>query len=153
MRRPIRCPRALRPGWILPFSGGRVTSHGRCRPPVLCRLVPSVRLLPLEHQLHLARGRAIAGLFKSLQSALERKAVADDWTDVDLPAGDQCHRILEFAVKARSEEQTSELQSPCNLECRLLLEKKKSPRRARRPAECSHSSSEAKGGEKRTLPR
>src|SRR2546426_8229710 len=29
--------------------------------------------------------------------------------------------------KARSEEHTSELQSPCNLVCRLLLEKKKVP--------------------------
>src|SRR5215467_2922956 len=29
------------------------------------------------------------------------------------------------ACKARSEEHTSELQSPCNLVCRLLLEKKK----------------------------
>src|SRR5256885_5506449 len=29
------------------------------------------------------------------------------------------------AVQARSEEHTSELQSPCNLVCRLLLEKKK----------------------------
>src|SRR5256885_13223709 len=29
--------------------------------------------------------------------------------------------------KARSEEHTSELQSPCNLVCRLLLEKKKPP--------------------------
>src|SRR5256885_2579327 len=28
---------------------------------------------------------------------------------------------------ARSEEHTSELQSPCNLVCRLLLEKKKAP--------------------------
>src|SRR5256885_9426262 len=30
-----------------------------------------------------------------------------------------------LAAKARSEEHTSELQSPCNLVCRLLLEKKK----------------------------
>src|SRR3989454_904461 len=30
---------------------------------------------------------------------------------------------------ARSEEHTSELQSPCNLVCRLLLEKKNTPRR------------------------
>src|SRR2546426_1453114 len=30
-----------------------------------------------------------------------------------------------FANQARSEEHTSELQSPCNLVCRLLLEKKK----------------------------
>src|SRR5256885_13144397 len=29
--------------------------------------------------------------------------------------------------EARSEEHTSELQSPCNLVCRLLLEKKKKP--------------------------
>src|SRR5256885_3585933 len=32
---------------------------------------------------------------------------------------------------ARSEEHTSELQSPCNLVCRLLLEKKKNQRRWR----------------------
>src|SRR5256885_6625277 len=30
----------------------------------------------------------------------------------------------------RSEEHTSELQSPCNLVCRLLLEKKKNPHRS-----------------------
>src|SRR5256885_6995504 len=32
---------------------------------------------------------------------------------------------LERATRIRSEEHTSELQSPCNLVCRLLLEKKK----------------------------
>src|SRR5256885_9355730 len=32
----------------------------------------------------------------------------------------------DFRYDARSEEHTSELQSPCNLVCRLLLEKKKS---------------------------
>src|SRR2546426_3233855 len=31
------------------------------------------------------------------------------------------------AAQRRSEEHTSELQSPCNLVCRLLLEKKKAP--------------------------
>src|SRR5256885_11757310 len=37
------------------------------------------------------------------------------------------HQILRerLDVEARSEEHTSELQSPCNLVCRLLLEKKK----------------------------
>src|ERR1039457_4802743 len=42
----------------------------------------------------------------------------------------------------RSEEHTSELQSPCNLVCRLLLEKKKRPRRTARhprPAGCEHT--------------
>src|SRR5256885_2634272 len=34
-------------------------------------------------------------------------------------------RASTFPLNARSEEHTSELQSPCNLVCRLLLEKKK----------------------------
>src|SRR5256885_8291702 len=33
--------------------------------------------------------------------------------------------LNEFRFHSRSEEHTSELQSPCNLVCRLLLEKKK----------------------------
>src|SRR5256885_3845948 len=35
------------------------------------------------------------------------------------------YRSFRSATFARSEEHTSELQSPCNLVCRLLLEKKK----------------------------
>src|SRR5256885_10931134 len=34
-------------------------------------------------------------------------------------------RLVHFLGRYRSEEHTSELQSPCNLVCRLLLEKKK----------------------------
>src|ERR1022692_4151927 len=37
------------------------------------------------------------------------------------------------SASIRSEEHTSELQSPCNLVCRLLLEKKKLPGRDRDP--------------------
>src|SRR3989454_4379218 len=38
----------------------------------------------------------------------------------------RCHRVGALErVLSRSEEHTSELQSPCNLVCRLLLEKKK----------------------------
>src|SRR5256885_2400998 len=39
------------------------------------------------------------------------------------------HQLMDRAIGdgARSEEHTSELQSPCNLVCRLLLEKKKKP--------------------------
>src|SRR5256885_4431244 len=36
------------------------------------------------------------------------------------------HRATDLVFLERSEEHTSELQSPCNLVCRLLLEKKKS---------------------------
>src|SRR2546426_7730069 len=46
------------------------------------------------------------------------------------PAKDGAHRrsqraLPEASLLQRSEEHTSELQSPCNLVCRLLLEKKK----------------------------
>src|SRR2546426_8805523 len=34
-------------------------------------------------------------------------------------------RVIQTFLPGRSEEHTSELQSPCNLVCRLLLEKKK----------------------------
>src|SRR5256885_8770594 len=40
-----------------------------------------------------------------------------------LSSGSQTSRLR--AIRSRSEEHTSELQSPCNLVCRLLLEKKK----------------------------
>src|SRR2546426_5557715 len=51
-----------------------------------------------------------------------------------------------LGLPPRSEEHTSELQSPCNLVCRLLLEKKKkrkkqSPERNHTPAEQTHSGS------------
>ena len=39
------------------------------------------------------------------------------------------HKIC---VRGRSEEHTSELQSPCNLVCRLLLEKKKKKKKRKK---------------------
>src|SRR2546426_6605253 len=46
-----------------------------------------------------------------------------------LPLDCETHQTVShhprIAVQGRSEEHTSELQSPCNLVCRLLLEKKK----------------------------
>src|SRR5256885_7226712 len=44
--------------------------------------------------------------------------------------GASCVRRSRMWARARSEEHTSELQSPCNLVCRLLLEKKKKQARA-----------------------
>src|SRR5256885_10033245 len=44
--------------------------------------------------------------------------------------------IIEFEKPSRSEEHTSELQSPCNLVCRLLLEKKK--KKQERRYQCKH---------------
>src|SRR5256885_5629992 len=58
-------------------------------------------------------------------------------------AGVEMRRLLELATRRprvahlpeglRSEEHTSELQSPCNLVCRLLLEKKNRKLRNREP--------------------
>src|SRR5256885_13256898 len=45
--------------------------------------------------------------------------------DMDLPDSDIARWARYPADRQRSEEHTSELQSPCNLVCRLLLEKKK----------------------------
>src|SRR5256885_12783905 len=56
-------------------------------------------------------------LFRSHEHVGQRAVGVDDH---DLLGGRR--RVLGFA---RSEEHTSELQSPCNLVCRLLLEKKK----------------------------
>src|SRR5256885_16625869 len=58
-------------------------------------------------------------LFRSLIGMLEHAA-----RQAHQQAPTLCGRKL-----ARSEEHTSELQSPCNLVCRLLLEKKKHPER------------------------
>src|SRR5205807_5639723 len=68
--------------------------------------------------------------------AVPPRLVELDHVDEDEPALAAVERLLDQAVRVpvgrrmlardpRSEEHTSELQSPCNLVCRLLLEKKK----------------------------
>src|SRR5205807_9781874 len=54
-----------------------------------------------------------------------------DW---HLPSA--AERLRRYADGGRSEEHTSELQSPCNLVCRLLLEKKKNRRHTPRLSCC-----------------
>src|SRR2546426_6104662 len=57
-------------------------------------------------------------------SHLKGDTVEDDAFTADTPEGTFPVRNI-MAKFPRSEEHTSELQSPCNLVCRLLLEKKK----------------------------
>src|SRR2546426_5522535 len=99
---------------------------------------------PLAHTLvGAALGRAVAG--RDVPAAGWIGAIAanaPDWSELVLKpdlwpprAGGEylvfhrgiTHSFVGAAVEAavRSEEHTSELQSPCNLVCRLLLEKKK----------------------------
>src|SRR5256885_10562019 len=66
--------------------------------------------LPIYRDLALARGMARLRLRRHLPRVLE--------------AHGERRALLRRSAK-RSEEHTSELQSPCNLVCRLLLEKKK----------------------------
>src|SRR2546426_8098324 len=47
-----------------------------------------------------------------------------------IPAERIASRIMLVRGSKRSEEHTSELQSPCNLVCRLLLEKKKKQKKS-----------------------
>src|SRR5256885_4740606 len=56
-------------------------------------------------------------LTRMLTAALKQKQIEVHRTEFS--------REFRQSVEARSEEHTSELQSPCNLVCRLLLEKKK----------------------------
>src|SRR5256885_5046209 len=66
-------------------------------------------------------------LFRSVVQAifdLVRRIYAQGYTV--LIVEQNIRQVLKVVGRARSEEHTSELQSPCNLVCRLLLEKKKS---------------------------
>src|SRR2546426_6798693 len=73
------------------------------------------------------------GNVRELENAVERAVVLSTQENMDadlLPENIRSKEIvrglrLQLSEFMRSEEHTSELQSPCNLVCRLLLEKKK----------------------------
>src|SRR2546426_4675552 len=90
--------------------------------------------VPLPLALHLA-SHTVLGLFCFFAGVLN---LVDP---VKIPQGILFLLVCGFSwgyvfgilmARRRSEEHTSELQSPCNLVCRLLLEKKKKPGRHRR---------------------
>src|SRR5256885_12450930 len=55
----------------------------------------------------------------------QRIAVESKLPEIALCPSDEIASAISGSFDSRSEEHTSELQSPCNLVCRLLLEKKK----------------------------
>src|SRR2546426_6170475 len=64
-----------------------------------------------------------------------------------------CHPQRGAARGVRSEEHTSELQSPCNLVCRLLLEKKKKTCRRKRTGVLTNAHGIAHRGRYNTVSR
>src|SRR2546426_8531590 len=65
-------------------------------------------------------------LFRSVEAVLDFDERAELRDVAHFAGDDRPHWVLFRELQPwRSEEHTSELQSPCNLVCRLLLEKKK----------------------------
>src|SRR5688500_3500220 len=62
-------------------------------------------------------------------SQLASRVDPEEMRDIVRSYQQACAAVVERFGGHRSEEHTSELQSPCNLVCRLLLEKKKAIRR------------------------
>src|SRR5256885_9453685 len=55
----------------------------------------------------------------------KRRSPISSWRESRIPLPASRISTSSSPISSRSEEHTSELQSPCNLVCRLLLEKKK----------------------------
>src|SRR5690348_17426341 len=68
-------------------------------------------------------------LFRSQHAGRNRRRLADQSDSTSQVSCQHCHDS-EWIQGLRSEEHTSELQSPVHLVCRLLLEKKKESSRA-----------------------
>src|SRR2546426_6086794 len=74
-----------------------------------------------EHQPAQCRKRACDGQASKLQAQIPRRPPCES----ERRSRSSSSNFRPTAALPRSEEHTSELQSPCNLVCRLLLEKKK----------------------------
>src|SRR2546426_4859754 len=59
-----------------------------------------------------------------------RRSSMPTWQPGRCELGQSSRRGRTYETTLRSEEHTSELQSPCNLVCRLLLEKKKKKKKS-----------------------
>src|SRR5256885_9417701 len=85
------------------------------RRPPRSTLFPYTTLFRSLQKLAFPEGEALPGGELDFRWTLHRR----------IQAGDVHFAVGRLQATERSEEHTSELQSPCNLVCRLLLEKKK----------------------------
>src|SRR5256885_8702113 len=75
-----------------------------------------------------ARRAPVACVHPGWEVLVGRDSVMESWRRMFETGGAPpilCEKAVAHLLGPRSEEHTSELQSPCNLVCRLLLEKKK----------------------------
>src|SRR5256885_10989753 len=106
----ILVPGLARPGLFAAAPGLAAAPAARAAA-VAATLVPARRRAVFDRLAPVGRGRCMAGLA---------------WMGGAAGHGAPCRAAAGgFLRPQRSEEHTSELQSPCNLVCRLLLEKKK----------------------------
>src|SRR5256885_6031101 len=99
------------------------------RHPPRSPLFPSPPLSRSQHRRERASKRIVRRVRDPVECRFERQRLAEHGGNPDERAAGtrvppfSFERVSELRVR-RSEEHTSELQSPCNLVCRLLLEKK-----------------------------
>src|SRR5256885_12934873 len=99
----------------------------------MIRRPPRSTLFPYTTLFRSRHGKQGAGLGRRRAVLLRQEPAQNDQT-AGVSVSPRRHRPVggQSALGVRSEEHTSELQSPCNLVCRLLLEKKK--------GRCQHAS-------------
>src|SRR5256885_10991124 len=122
--------RGSRRGWA-PNAPRISIRNGRSGCGAICHAIPpDASASPKSRQWKATRDQPRIRF--SSTSQLRRKPIAPLTISLTKRANRFCECWRVFLVKmcsARSEEHTSELQSPCNLVCRLLLEKKKKQKR------------------------
>src|SRR6266446_6385396 len=96
-----------------PWKGQRVRCVDRRSSSVTCSR--TARHCPCSRSSHPRTSSALPG---HTTFSRERAPSPNEWSSTMDHQKPRCH-----VSHARSEEHTSELQSPCNLVCRLLLEK------------------------------
>src|SRR5688500_19566256 len=79
---------------------------------------------PSTHCFPTRRSSDLSGAARKRRCACPKRATAR-WSNRRRSASSCSRRTAAPFTSTRSEEHTSELQSPCNLVCRLLLEQKK----------------------------
>src|SRR5205807_5643596 len=92
---------------------------------LMIRRPPRSTLFPYTTLFRSTLDVAVVGQIADLDDVDQLVQLLRHLLDHELVAGHDERHARDRGIERRSEEHTSELQSPCNLVCRLLLEKKK----------------------------